>query len=472
MNDEAKPAMDGRSGAKREPVSIDLPKSEVKDLTEATATSADAPAAPEAKADAPTATPQAEPSPAEDVSRSEDQPTAAPVPPPAPPKSGRGGAMALGAFAGAFAGVVGAFGAQFLLPPPAVVADPRIPALQTALGAAERKIATPDPEIGRLGAALKAAEGKLAAAETKLAALEQKPPQAPAEVTQRLQALDVGMRGLETGVKALEAGVTGVRAQAEAASRKVEDIEKLASAPPARAEGAPAPEAPRVDLAPVAARIVRLEEQLAEANARTAAGAQALASLDGRFKSVGDEIAALKTPRASEAATAVLAIAGMARRAFDQGEPVGNLVTAMGALGVPADDLKPLAALGDRPAPRLAALAGQLDDLASKLPRPVKPEPAKDLSVADRLKANIAALVDVRPAGAPRPADSAGVVAQAKARAMAGDGAGALSALEGLQPEQKAALKPFADAVAIRLAGLAALGRIEAQALAAAARQK
>lgn len=455
MSDEEKPAIDAaKDGGKRRPVAIDLPKEAVKEIAaETSAPSTAAPAAPE-PADGQAEKPKSDPVKSDPVKSyieaKLDKPVEMPTPPAAPARAGKATGLFSGAIAGGLFGALAAYGYGMLNPHPAPIPDPRIATLESALGGIDKRLNTANPEIVRVSGALKLAEERILA-------LDSRPPAVPKVVEERL-----------TGLDAL---LASVRTQAGDALKKIEGIEKLAPASPAEA-GAAQSEAPRVDLAPIAARIVRIEAALAESGTRAETATAALATMGARLKDTEQALAAVSRPKASEFAGVALPLAAMARRSLDAGEPLGPVVAALKALGTADDILRPLAVFSDSAAPRPGALATAFAEQLAKVPPPATPtQAAKDMSISDRLKANIATLVEVRPTGSQAAPAASTRVDEARAQLLAGDLDGFAKSAAGLPEGVRGALGPVIAAAARRNDAITAIAALESAALAAAVRR-
>ncbi|MCA0422867.1 MAG: hypothetical protein LCH61_06020 [Proteobacteria bacterium] len=402
---------------------IDLAKVDVKDITSETDKTAKG-------ADANPATGASGPAPA------------APVPPPVEPsRGGAGWPVVGGAVAGAIFGLLGANIHQTIQAPPVTVADPRVAQVEAGISAARQAEQRIEGQIKALEARAKVAEDKAAAAEQRAAQAEQKAAAIAAPLDGR--------------IKAAEGKIGAVAGEAGALSRKIEGLGKV--------------EAPKVDLAPLVARLDALDKALGANSARLSAGTDAASALDDRIKKAEQALNNLSARKSADTATATLSTTALVRRALEGGEAIGAHIAALRAQGVPDALLRPLAPYADKAAPPPNALATQLNGLAATLPKPVA-EPAKTGGILERIKAGLLSQVDVRATGAV-PADAAPVIARARARLLVDDGAGALAELKQLNAEQQAHLKPLTEAIAARVAGFEAVRMIEAEALAATARK-
>lgn len=501
-------------GVPRRSASIDLPKSAVTDLTPKAA-EAPPPADTKPAAEAP---PAAEPPPAPEAqARAAAQPG----------KAAAGGSsipVVGGAVAGAIFGLLGAVGYQNLAAPPVTVADPIVHKLRDDTSAVNQKLRDDMTAMTSKVVEARETEQRVTQAfEQKLAALA------------AAQSKDVETRAaqvakeLETRAATLEQKLTAAEQRAAVAEQKGAGLEKLIAAMDQKAATLIAPvddrlkaaearinegrdqagqmlkridllamiEPPRVDLRPIVTKIDELERTIGSNAARSTltgdvaqvldgriktieqtAGtvAQSLKSVEQALKGVDQSVAELKAkPAAVDVPAALLAVAGMARRALDTGEPLGGLTTTLGALGASAQQVGALAAFADKPAPKLAALAQQFDALAAaeqKAAAAKTPAPAAPASpgLLDKVTSTLLSQVEVKRVGEAAPVASA-FGAQVKALLQAGDGAGVLAVLNSLPAEQRAAFKPFIDALLARAAAYDGLRAIEQGALAAVARK-
>lgn len=427
MNDTPDQGQERTKAPRRAAVGIDLAKTDVKDVT------------PPVEA----AEPAAAERPAVEIP--------APSPPPAETPTVRsGGTMPVvgGAIAGAIFGLLGVSIHQNIQAPPVTVADPRVAAVEGALVAAEKKIADAQAIETRLRNDIQALTARAKAAEDSAAAADKRAAEAASAISGVAAPLDERLKSAEAKA-AVAVDTVG------ALERRLEQLGQV--------------QAPKLDLSPLESRIEGLEKALGSAGQRLTSGADAAALLEARLKQAEQALASLKAGRTADAATATLATTALVRRALEGGEALGTHIAALHAQGVPEALTRPLLPFADKPAPRLSVLADQLGELAAKLPKPVAEAP-KPAGIFDRIKAGLLSQVDVRATGTV-PADAAPVINRARGKAAAGDLAGAVAELQGLSPEQRSVLAPFSEAVAARMAGVDAVRRIEAEALAATARK-
>lgn len=529
MSDEKKP----KGSKDRRSPTIDLDKSAVTELTttpDASSTPDTMQAETVAAAESPLAsdaTPAAEtagetasvsamddkPAPIDEVTPAAADAAPEPVTPafvPPPPPS-RAGPIAGGAIAGALFGLLGAFGLQNYGPAmglkPAQVNDPRVAKLETTLAALEQKaVANPGTaEVEqRLKAEIAKADARAAAAEQKAAALEARATdlarqaeaanQKLATVEQRAAGFDqkaaAMLAPLDDRLKSAEARLGDARDQAIATNKRVDLLAQL--------------EPPKVDLRPLITRIDDLERNVSSATARLSLSADANLGIDGRVKTVEGSLKGVETTvktvetglkgvtdsvkdlsgqqKAMEAAVSgmkaprvdqalVLGLAGLARRALDQGEPLGAYLTALTNAGLPEATLKALAPFAQAGAQRLPALADLFAASAAKLPAPKAPEAKPDESIMGKVTSGILSQVEVKPVGTAAAADPSGLATQGRQRILSGNVDGAVDLLKSLPADQQALFKPFVDAVQARAAAAQALRTIETDAVTTAARK-
>jgi hypothetical protein len=191
----------------------------------------------------------------------------------------------------------------------------------------------------------------------------------------------------------------------------------------ATVESRPAPQ--NVDLAPFTARIEGLENSLSDLRKL---GEQAQAANAATLEAVNGRIAALEsrltTPPRSPASNAAEIVAlGALRDAIAAGAPFEKELAAVRSmLGDRAATLAPFEPSAREGLPSVAKLSARFAELAPKLAR--EPEPAEGYFA--RLWANMAHLVEVRPAGEVEGTSAGAIVARMEERLKRGDLAAAL----------------------------------------------
>lgn len=296
--------------------------------------------------------------------------------------------------------------------------DPRVAELATRLTKAEQGIG----RIGELDARLAKAESAAAAPIATTA------DQASID---RIAALEAAIRPLADVGSRAEAAATAAREAKARADAAAEIAEKVAARPVA-------PTIDHGEIDALAKRIAALEQIAKAAEAQIARAAAA-----GNADRVG---------RLAFVATAL-------RSAAERGEPFAAELAAAKSLITDAALLAPLEPYAAAGVPRSAALAREFSQLAPAMLDAAGAAAPREGSVMDRLQANAARLVRVRPVNETPGGDPASVVTRADMKATQGDIAGALAELARL-PEP------------VRAPALSWIKKAEGQAVAlAAARQ-
>lgn len=333
--------------------------------------------------------------------------------------------------------------------PTAAPAEQAAPPAESAASAAEAapaSVAQPARRPGLLLPVLAAAlvGGVVAFGVTRLAPQTGNRTAAPA-------ATAVNIQPLESRLAALEKQAGTIDSRLKAAEQR-----------PAQAGAAPADDKALATATQQIDKIRGRLDGLAEKSA--------LDSLSGRLDKLQQDVTGLGQQAQKLAAATVkgsapaeLALTGAIRRALEAGRPYARELTALQALGAPADTLAPLQPLADKGAPRPAALARSFDEAAAGLV--AKPAPAANESVMQRLLDSASHLVKVTPVGTPTGDDTAAVLARARAAIAAGDAPD----LAPLPAASQAKLAPVLDAVKARRAALAALDALDQQLFAAIA---
>lgn len=478
MSDDKAPGAGRKDEEARRAQTIDLGKDAVKDMTPKPEPKAETKSAAATESGAATASAAAAAS---------SSASAAPVPPRKPEERASSGLpVAAGAIAGAVFGLLGAVVYQNIQQPPVTIADPRVAQVEAAIAAVEKKTVEAGQIEQRLSAQLKAVEARAATVEKSADQIAQKATvleQKSAQLEQKAAAVDQKASMVEQRAAGFEAKavtiVSPVDDRLKAAEARLSEARDQAAALGKRVDLLAQIEAPKVDLRPIVGKVEELERAIGSNAARVTLSSETALALDGRIKGVETSVKGVEASVADlkarrpvvDASSAVLAIVGLARHALDSGEPIGNLTTAMAALGVAEPVLQGLAPYAKAAAPRPAQLADQYADLAAKLPKPTPPAPPKSDSLVERVTSGLWSQVDVRKVGAAAAPDATGIAAIVRQRLQVGDLSGALEPIKALPQDQQAGLKSFIDAVAARVAATVALRRIEIDALASATRK-
>ena len=228
-------------------------------------------------------------------------------------------------------------------------------------------------------------------------------------------------------------------------------------------------------VAALESRLGRLEESLAQLQARPPGEAEAQAALERRVATVEEGLAALRqrleaalaelaaAPEPQGGAAAALALAATdLKEAVTAGRPYADAVALLTRLvgGEPGfaaalDALRPAAESGLRSA---AALAEDFAALAPEIVRAAGPGEGADWF--DTLLDDVGDLVSVRPVGEVEGEDAAARVARAERRLADGNLAAAVAEIAALQGAPAAVAAPWLEQAEARLAGLEAADRL------------
>jgi len=366
---------------------------------------------------------------------SADAPAAAP-----PVQRGSSVPVVGGAVAGAVFGLLASLGYQNLKEPPVTVADPRVAAVESELAQARTLLKASSEQNQRLVTQLEAAVERAAGAERKAESASGLAAAMIGPVDDRLKAAETRIEESQTG-------------RSELAAR----LDQLAKVEP-----------PKVDLAPLAQKISDVERTLGGQAERASQAGAAMERNDGRIAALEQALGTLQARKpAIDAVATLLVVAGHARAALESGAPLHSHIAALHAAGASEAGFAALKPFADKPAPRPADLAAELGKLATGLPKPAAQTGGSWL---DRARTAVGGFVEVRPVGGAS-AESGGIVSRARAKMAGGNIAGALADLGGLDAAAREVLKPVMDAATAREAALAAIGKLEGDALIAASRK-
>ncbi|MBV8592768.1 MAG: hypothetical protein JOZ27_00540 [Caulobacteraceae bacterium] len=262
----------------------------------------------------------------------------------------------------------------------------------------------------------------------RIAALEaaaQKDSASGAANGKRLQALEQANAALSTEVKKLAAAPPPAPPPAQEDTGLADRVAKLEAAV---SKVAAAPPAPPPDLAPVEARIGKIEQALdAEKSAQKT-----------------ETRAAAEAVQAANRTEAIGVVASDLRDKLVAGEPFPQDLAALQSLGVDAAKLAPLKAVVGG-APTGPSLASAFAALAPAVLAEAAPKPGG--SVADRFLAHLRGLVVVHELNETAGNDPDALATQVEALSRRGDLAGALAAFGKLpEPARKVAANWAADA--------------------------
>ncbi len=301
----------------------------------------------------------------------------------------------------------------------------------------------------------------LAALESRVAALEH-----GQATTQALQAdtaaLGTRIGALESGMRKTAATLAGLQQSVQQLGvAQQQEAQKAAAASPALGPAA-------VDLAPLSARVGKLEDGLASLDQRLGDLASKFEGLTRAALAAKDRAARAATARAETDAVAI--IAASLRRKVDAGAAFTDDLSALANRGVDRAKLAPLQAFAASGVATPAALAKQFSALAADIIA-TEPEPKAE-GFFGRLAQDAGHLVRIRKIGAPTGDDLAAHVARIRAALNSGAVAEALNEWNDLPAAAKAKSQAFGVAAQRRLAAVSAATSIEADALAALAKVK
>jgi hypothetical protein len=289
-----------------------------------------------------------------------------------------------------------------------------------------------------------------------VAALKQE--RAAAPPGQDIAGLRADLQALQQQVAALQqerpssapgADIAGLRSEVQALQRR------LAALPPDRA----APTSPPVDLGPLEARVAALERRpLPDTASLGDKLNQVAAAAEASEGATEKRVAALeqRLARTEQQAGRLAGVAAQAQRleqaqtALQNGQPLGDMP------GAPPE----LARFAEARPPTEAALRLAFPGAAEAALRATRPAP-ENRSLGARIWLRMRSLVTVKQGdkvlvGIP----AAEVIAKAEARLEAGDLAGAVAALDALDPAAAAALAGWRSQAEALLAARAALARM------------
>lgn len=305
---------------------------------------------------------------------------------------------------------------------------------------ADPKIVT---ELASRVSGLEQAQHRLDAVEQRLAGLESSAPAAAAD-----PAWSDRLARTETATKSNLEAVADLRRQIDDLSATVRDVKAhtdiaVEAAQKSAAGNADAAAVDRGEINQFATRVAALE--------RTANAVET--------KLQTSENAAAAADRAAKAAivTAVL------RDAVEHGGPFKRELAAAKPLLRPAD-LTTLEPLADAGVPTAAVLAGALSKLIPDVLSEGAPVPQQE-SILDRLQANAARLVRVRPVGEAPGDDPAALLARAEARAGRDDMRAALNEIAKLPSPMRSRLSDWTRSAESRISAIDTVRRLAATSL-------
>ncbi len=303
----------------------------------------------------------------------------------------------------------------------------------------------------------------LVALEERVAALEQRP--------QPAAAAQAGDRGLDARVDVLQSGaqsMTAALARLEHGVQHLETAQKQLEAAQKASFARPTPSVSPVDLAPLSARMGKLEGEFAALDLRVRDLATKFEAESRAAQVAKDRAAQMAAARAE--ANAVAIIAADLRRKVEAGSAFGDDLAALGNHGVDKETLAALEPAATTGVASPEALAKQFSAAAPHIIA-TEPEP-KGEGFFGRLARDAAHLVRIQKIGDATGHDLAAHVARIKAALDRGAVEAALQEWDDLPAAAKAKSQAFGAAAQQRVAALGAAKAIEADALAALAKAK
>ena len=317
-------------------------------------------------------------------------------------------------------------------------------------------------------AAADAARRNNAELSARLAQLEASRPAADPQLASRVAATEATAKSAADGITALARRVEEVATVAAEARSRAD----TAAAQPSAATG-PAVEANKGEIDALRSRLAAVEsagkpqvdkKDLDALAARIGATEQTIAALDQSTKTLqAGQAAARARDRSMHLAT----VASALNDAVSRGEPYAAELNYAKPLAPPnvLAALEPFAASG---LPSSAVLARELSDLVPSL-QPKSDSGASEGGILEKLQANAARLVRIRPVAEQPGDDARSVVARIELKAAQSDIAGALAELGKLPPDQRAPAAPWMQKATARQAAVDASRRLAADSYAALA---
>ncbi|MDB5594268.1 MAG: hypothetical protein JWM36_1229 [Hyphomicrobiales bacterium] len=295
-----------------------------------------------------------------------------------------------------------------------------------------------------------------------------------AALSQRLDRTDGRLGTLEARPAALMPDLGPLAARIGAVETKAASAQADAGRALERAASpAPAPQAPRVDLAPLERRLQALEARqqptfdAGPLEQRLSSIEAAITPLQAVLNAPKSEVRATQAPSVVETppgdAAAVAVVAESLRQKLERGAPFTIEIAALEKLHADAAQLGPLKGMAEKGAPTAGALADAFEPLAAATLRAGRSEPSGDF--LDRLARNAASLVRVRPVGEATGENTAALVSRIEASLGRGDVQGAVTLWERLPGDAKAPSRDWADRARNRAQADAAARQILDQAI-------
>ena len=318
-------------------------------------------------------------------------------------------------------------------------------------------------EVGDLHTQMGAVQTRLetlSALDRRLALLEQRPIASPTDLgplTKRLDSLEQQVKALGSGPVAAAGTAPAAQTDLRPIEGRIEALERALQSVSATA----APAAPPVDLAPLDARVGKLDQRLAALEAE-----MRVTKTDVRAREAPLE-AASKRGDAAGLAIVAQAIA----RSVERGTPFPADLEAAANLGAEPARLAPLRAVAEKGAPS-ARMLMQAWAVAGPGALDAARGPAQEMSLVDRLSASAARLVRVRPVGEVAGDDPVTLAGRVEAALGRGAVDEALAAWGRLPEPARLASRSWGEAARTRVAADEAAKALMSAAVADLARPK
>jgi hypothetical protein len=352
-----------------------------------------------------------------------------------------------------------------------------IPQREDTVSPVAARVAALELQLRDLSAAQPAsAEGTRRNAEelaARLAKLEGSAPAADPQLANRVAAAEAAVKSTSESVAALgrrveqaAAAAAEARSRADAAATAAATVQPNAAAP----SGV---EANRSEIEAVKARLAAVESADKQQVEKSAVDALA-ARIEAVQQTIGgiDQTAkALQAGQANDVArdraVRLAIVASALNAAVLRGEPYAAELNAAKPLASP-NSLAPLEPFASPGLPSAAALARELSDLVPRLQEKAGVN-AGEGGILEKLQANAARLVRVRPATEQPGDDVRTVLSRLEIKAQQSDISGALSELGKLPPDVRAPAEPWIQKAQARMAAADSGRRLTADAFAALA---
>ncbi len=304
-------------------------------------------------------------------------------------------------------------------------------------------------------------------------------------------ALIGSMNRSETSASNLESRFASVEKSAAAANAAAQglktDLSQLAADIKKAPSAAPGSPSAPVDLSPLEKRLAALEGMITELGRKTDVGQNSaeiterkvtavqqqadgkLATLSQQIVDANGKVTALAAQQAKDNSAPILAVISSLRIAIDRGRPFITEISALKALGVPAEKLEALQAVAAKGVQPSQQIAARFREISAYFEEP--PVSHASESLTQRLFSSAASLVKVRPVGAVAGEDVVAVSSRVEAALGRGDADMAATEAAKLPPAAQQQAKPVLDAIKERQSAVNAVARLEQDSFAAIAAQ-